>query len=64
MLFELMKMMSDMTEVRVTQETHTASGVTLAVEGREPDRGRATGTISIVTEDGRFKIERERWTSP
>ncbi len=64
MMFEMMKMMSeDVTNLKVVKETRTASGATVTVEGVGSDKSKNTGTITMVTESGGFKVEKESWTN-
>ena len=60
-MFELMKMM-DMKNVKVTKETKTATGYTLEAtgEGGMAD-GPSKGTITIVRENGKLKMDEESW---
>ena len=64
MMFDMMKMMSeDVTNVKVVKETRTAKGATVTVEGVGSDKSKNTGTITMVTENGGFKVEKESWTN-
>lgn len=60
--FEMIKMFDDRVEVTVIQETPSASGAELQVEGVSAEsRAKATGVITLVKEAGGWKIERESW---
>lgn len=60
-LFELMKML-EMKNVKVTKETKTATGYTLEATGDGGiGGGPSKGTITIVREDGKLKIDKESW---
>ncbi len=60
-MFSMMQMMSDARGVKVVKETKTATGVELAVEGTTPDKKKSTGTITMVKEDGGWKVSKENW---
>ena len=62
-MFEMIKMM-DVKDVKVTKETKTPAGFTLEVTGTGGLRdGPTKGTITIVREDGKLKIDKESWKS-
>ena len=62
-MFEMVKMMGALTNVKVTKETRTANGATLSVDAIDSDKKRTTGTIDIVKEGGAWKIGKESWGS-
>ena len=62
-MFEMIKMMSKMSNVKVLKETKNEQGVMLSVEAVGEDRGKMTGQIQIVKEDGAWKMGRESWSS-
>jgi hypothetical protein len=62
-MFEFVKMIGAVKGLKILGETRTDDGATLAVEAVDLDRNPATGTITIVREDGAFKISRESWRS-
>lgn len=63
-MFEFMKMMmGDMKDVKVVKETPNDAGATLAVEAVGPDKARMTGTVTILRENGAWKIGKENWKS-
>lgn len=62
-MFEFIKMMNTYRNVKVAKETKTPTGYTLDVTGTSSDTSSATGTISIVNENGAMKIDKESWTS-
>ena len=62
-MFEMIKMMSKMSNMKVVKETKNEQGVMLTVEAVGEDRGKMTGQIQIVKEDGAWKIGRESWSS-
>ncbi len=60
-MFELMKMMA-MKSVKVTKETKTATGYTLEAMGVGGiGGGLSKGTIAIIREDGKLRLDKERW---
>jgi hypothetical protein len=62
-MFEMIKMMGTYTGLKVVKETVTATGATLQVEAIDSDKAKAKGTITLVKEDGAWKIEKENWGS-
>jgi hypothetical protein len=62
-MFELIKMLNEYTNVKVVKETRTPDGITLAVEAIDSDKNKSTATITIVTEDGSWKIGKESWST-
>lgn len=62
-MFEMVKELNTYTDVKVVKESTTPEGITLTVEGIDSDKAKATGTIEIVKEDGKWKVGRERWSS-
>lgn len=62
-MFEMMKTMGTVTDVKITKETKTANGVTLSVEALDPDKKKTTGSITIVKEGGAWKLDGESWSS-
>jgi len=63
MMFEMVKMMAAVTNLKVVKETKTASGVTLSVEALDSDKKKTTGEVFLIREGGVWKLERERWSS-
>jgi hypothetical protein len=61
--FAMIKMFDDRIGVKVVSETPSAlGGAELQVEGISAEsRAKATGVITLVKEDGAWKIERENW---
>lgn len=60
--FVMVKMFDDRINVTVVKETPSANGAELQVEGISAERrGKATGVITLVKEDGAWKIDRESW---
>ena len=62
-MFEMIKAMSKMSNMKVVKETKNDQGVMLSVEAVGEDRGKMTGQIQIVKEDGAWKMGRESWSS-
>ncbi|HUU32671.1 MAG TPA: hypothetical protein VMW48_01345 [Vicinamibacterales bacterium] len=60
--FAMIKMFDDRINVTVLKETPSANGAELQVEGISAgSRGKASGVITLVKEDGAWKIDRESW---
>ncbi len=62
-MFEIVKMMGALTNVKVVRETKTADGATLTVDALDPDKKKTTGKVEIVREDGVWKLGGESWSS-
>jgi hypothetical protein len=62
-MFEMMKMMGSITDVKVLKETKSATGATLEVEALGPDKKKTKGTIEVVKEGGAWKLGDESWSS-
>jgi hypothetical protein len=62
-MFEMMKMMGTLTNIKVTKETPTPAGATLTVEALDSSNAKTRGTISIVKEGGVWKVDKEEWSS-
>ena len=62
-MFELVKMMGAVKNVKVVNEARKGETVVLTVEAVDPDQEPTTGTITVVTESGAFKLSRESWSS-
>ena len=60
-MFEMIKMMGALTNVKITKETRTATGATLTVTGLDSDKKNTTGTVDIVQENGKWKLGQESW---
>lgn len=63
MMFDIVKMLGDVTDLKVVKETKTDAGVTLQVEALDAEKAKTTGEVFLVREDGGWKLERERWRS-
>jgi hypothetical protein len=63
MMFDIVKMLADVTDLKVVKETKTDAGVTLTVEATDTDKAKTTGEVFLVREDGGWKLDRERWKS-
>ena len=62
-MFEMIKMMGDITNIKVVKETATKTGATLNVEALDPDKKKTTGTVQIVKEGTAWKVGKESWSS-
>ena len=62
-MFEMVKMMGTITDVKILKEAKTADGATLTVEALDPDKKKTTGTIKVIKEGGAWKIDGESWSS-
>jgi len=62
-MFELMKAMGKVTNLKIVKETKTADGATLNAEGLDADKKKTTGIISIIKEGGAWKVGSESWKS-
>jgi hypothetical protein len=62
-MFELMKMMGTLTEVKILKEAKNGDGATLTVEGVSSDKTKSKGTVEIVKEGGAWKLGGENWSS-
>jgi hypothetical protein len=63
-MFGMMKMMGTLTNVKVTKESPTPDGgAQLTVEAVNGDKQKTTGNITIVKENGAWKIGKENWSS-
>jgi len=62
-MFEMIKMMGALTNVKITKETKTATGATLTVTAIDSDKTPTIGMIEIVQEGGKWKLGKESWSS-
>jgi hypothetical protein len=62
-MFEMIKMMGAITNMKIIKETRTGDGATLTVEALDPDKAKTTGTIQVVRENGAWKLGRESWST-
>jgi hypothetical protein len=63
-MFGMMKIVGTLTSVKVTKETPTPDGgALLAVEAVNGDKQKTTGSITIIKENGAWKIGKENWSS-
>lgn len=61
-MFEMVKAMGALTNVKILKEAKSAEGATLTVEGIDADKSKAQGTITIVKEGGAWKLSKENWS--
>ena len=62
-MFDVMKQMGTIRNLKVVKETKTADGFVLEVTGIGPDNKPATGTVEIVWEGPAMKLKKEAWRS-
>jgi hypothetical protein len=62
-MFEVFKLLGTMTQVKITKETRTADGAMLTVEGLDSDKAKTVGEITLVREDGAWKLDKESFKS-
>jgi hypothetical protein len=62
-MFEFIKMMGAVTNMKIAKETPTSTGATLSVTAIDADKAKVTGTIEIVKEGGGWKVGKENWSS-
>ena len=62
-MFELMKLLGTLSNVKIAKETRTADGATLIVDALDSDKAKTTGTITLVQEGGAWKISKESFSS-
>ena len=63
MMFDMMKMMGNMTNVKVVKETKQGDGYLLDLTATSPDKKPMAGTAEIVMEGGAMKLKKETWKS-
>jgi hypothetical protein len=62
-MFELIKMMGALTEVKILKEAKTPEGATLTVEALDPEKKKTTGTVKVIKEGDAWKLDGESWKS-
>ena len=64
-MFEMIKSFDTHTKIKVTKEDHRGDGsVALTVTAYDTDQQKEVGaTVTIVKEDGAWKLQKESWTS-
>ena len=62
-MFEFIKMMGTLSNVKIVKEARTDAGATLTVEALDSDKAKTTGTITVVNESNAWKIEKESFFS-
>ena len=60
-MFDMIKSMSVLTNLKIVKEDPTGNGATLTVEALDSDKAKATGTIEMAKEDGSWKVGKESW---
>lgn len=63
-IFGLIKALDQYTEVKVVQETKTATGASLNVEALDGDKKKSKATVQMVKENGSWKVFGEDWSTP
>ena len=61
MMFDMMKMMGNMTNVKVVKESKQGDGYMLDLTAVGPDKKPMSGTAEIVMEGGALKLKKETW---
>ena len=61
MMFDMMKMMGNMTNVKVVKESKQGESYMLDLSGMSPEKKPMTGTAEIVMEGGTMKLKKETW---
>jgi len=63
-MFGFIKMLATYTDVKVVKEEKTATGAVITAEGIDPsDKKKAKGTITLIKENGAWKLDKEEWAS-
>jgi hypothetical protein len=62
-MFEMMKVMGTVTDIKVVKETKQDGGYLLELTGKGPDKSAMTGTAEIIVEGGAMKLKKESWKS-
>ena len=62
-MFEMIKMMGALTEVKILKEAKTPDGATLTVEALDPEKKKTTGTVKVIKEGDAWKLDGESWKS-
>ncbi len=62
-MFEMMKMMGTVNDVKVVKETKQDGGYLLELTGTAPDKSAMTGAAEIIVEGGAMKLKKESWKS-
>jgi Na+-translocating ferredoxin:NAD+ oxidoreductase RnfG subunit len=62
-MFELMKMLGVLKDLKIVKETKTAAGYDLEATAVDGDGSPSTGTIHIVMEGKDMKVDKESWAS-
>jgi hypothetical protein len=63
MMFDMIKELGAITNVRIVRETPNAKGATLTVEALDSTKAKTVGTIEIVKEGNAWKLDKESWKS-
>ena len=62
-MFEFIKMMGALTNMKIAKETPNGTGATLTIEAVDSDKAKTVGTIEMVNEAGGWKLGKESWST-
>jgi hypothetical protein len=62
-MFGMMKLLGNMTDVKVAKETKQGDGYMLELTATGPDKKPMKGSAEIIMEGGAMKLKKETWTS-
>ena len=62
-MFGMIKILGALTNVKIVKETRTADGAILMVEALDSDKAKNNGTITLVKENGAWKVDKESFSS-
>lgn len=62
-MFDMMKVMGNMTNVKVVNETKKGDGYMLDLTATSPEKKPMKGTAEIIMEGGAMKLKKESWSS-
>jgi hypothetical protein len=60
-MFDMIKMMGALTDLKIVKETPAGDKATLTVQALDSDKAKSTGTIDMVKEGGAWKVGKESW---
>jgi hypothetical protein len=63
MMFEMMKMIGNMSNVMVAKETKQGDSYFLDLTATGPDKKPMKGAAEVIMEGGAMKLKKETWTS-
>ena len=62
-MFEMMKMMGNLSNVKVVSESKQGNSYLLELTATSPEKKAMKGAAEIIMEDGAMKLRKETWTS-